>query len=342
MNIDVLIIGQGIAGTVLGETFFQKGKTVLFIDQGHQKSSSIIASGMYNPVGFKRINKTWMIEELLPFSENFYQQLNKKLGHDFIHTYEILKFFANEAYRTAWDNAAENNGYMSKSEINYSNPLVKNEFGFGRVVNCGRLELKIMLKQYRSYLQTKRAILHESYNPDLLDIKAGKYRDINFKHLIFCQGHEGAENKYFNNLPLQKTKGELLRIKAVDLQSFDLLNKGFFVVPVGNDEYVVGSTYSWTDSTPHPTKEGKNQILEKLKKLYKGSFDVIEHSAGIRPTLPDRKPLIGLHPEHKNLGIFNGLGSKGVLIAPFFSNHFAEHLLHKRPLNPEVDINRFN
>ncbi len=342
MRVDVLIVGQGIAGTVLGETLVQKGQKVRYIDQGHQKSSSIIAAGMYNPMGFKRVNKTWMIDDLLPFSQNFYQQLSEKLAQNFIRTYDILKFFATESYKEMWDKSAEHIEYISTSEITHSNELINNDFGYGRVVNCGRLELKRMLVQYRQHLIAHNNLQEEAFTKNLLDIEAGSYGDTQFNYLIFCQGHEGCENTYFNHLPLQKTKGELLRIKSRNLKSANLLNRGFFIVPVGNDQYDVGSTYNWADQTIKPTADGRDQILSKLRKLYKGTFEVVEHRAGLRPTVVDRRPLIGMHPVHNKLGIFNGLGSKGVLLAPFFANQFAEHLLQKRSLNPEVDINRFN
>ena len=342
MDVDVLIVGQGIAGTVLGETLIEKGQKVCFIDQGHQKASSIIAAGMYNPMGFKRVNKTWMIDDLLPFSKKFYNRLSEKLAYNFIRTYDILKFFANESYRDMWDESAEHIAYILRSETKYPNDLINNACGYGKVVDCGRLELRRMLVQYREWLIASNNLKEEIFDKNLLDIEACEYGSIRFKFLIFCQGHEGCENTYFKHLPLQKTKGELIRIKSADLQSANLLNKGFFIVPVGNDEYDVGSTYNWGDETVQPTAEGKNQILSKLRKLYRGTFEVVEHRAGLRPTVADRRPLIGLHPVHQKLGIFNGLGSKGVLLAPFFANQFAEHLLQKRSLNPEVDINRFN
>jgi glycine/D-amino acid oxidase-like deaminating enzyme len=342
METDVLIIGQGLAGTVLGETFVQRGKSVFFIDQGHEGASSMVAAGMMNPMVFKRINKSWKVDDLLPTAVSFYKTLEQKIGQNMFCEYNILKFFANEAYKNAWNSKVDDNKYINKAEEQYPNKLISNDYGFGRVTNCSRVVLSSMLTTYRDQLRSENALLEETFEPKHLNIEKGHYKDIKFSWVVLCLGHTGAVCELFGWLPLRKTKGELLKIKAVQMKSDDLLNKGFFVVPVGNDEYVVGSTYDWNDKTTNPTQQGKNQIEEKLSKLYAGSYEIIEHTAGLRPTVIDRRPLIGLHPRHKNLGIFNGLGTKGVLIAPYFASQFADQLLTGAKLNAEVDIKRFN
>ena len=71
-------------------------------------------------------------------------------------------------------------------------------------------------------------------------------------------------------------------------------------------------------------------------------FEVVDHKAAVRPTVKERRPFIGIHPNHKQIGIFNGLGAKGVLLAPFFASHFSEYLLGKTELMKEIDVKRFN
>ena len=55
----------------------------------------------------------------------------------------------------------------------------------------------------------------------------------------------------------------------------------------------------------------------------------------------DRRPVIGCHPEEDRVAIFNGLGTKGVSLAPYFSDLFAQHLVENRQLCSEVDVRRF-
>lgn len=340
---DILIVGQGLAGTVLCEAFLQSGSSVHVVDQGFDSASSVVAAGMYNPVVFKRLNKGWMADELLPAAVSLYTEMERKLDLSLVRSYSILKFFPNDDYRKLWEEAIlKGNQYICTPGDEYNNPLIRNDFGFGRVTQCGRVVLKDMLSSYRTYLNSIGAITEEPFDFDALDIEAGTYKGLKFGKVIFCQGHAGVNNPYFADLPLQKTKGELLKIRAKEINSEDLLNKGFFLVPLGNDEYLVGSTYDWQDKTTEPTVEGKRKILEKLERLYTGPYEVIDHTAGLRPTVKDRRPLIGLRGKNRQFGIFNGLGTKGVLLTPYFARQFVEHVKVGATLNPEVDISRFN
>ncbi|MFT7612576.1 MAG: glycine oxidase [Parvicellaceae bacterium] len=342
MQFDVLIVGQGLAGTVLGEKFLQEGKSVYFIDQGFENASSVVAAGMYNPVVFKRVNKSWMVDEILPVALDFYHQFSEKLKAELIYPHQILKFFANEEYRKMWVNELGKVQYLGTVEDQYENKDVINDFGFGRVTSAGRVVLKDMLTLFRDQLKSTNCLLEEKFDYDLFTPELNTYKGINYERIVFCQGHEGQDNNLFNWLPLQTAKGELLHIHAPNINSKDLLNKGFFILPIGDDNYVLGSTYSWKDKTNDPTDEGKEQVLEKFKKLYKGPFKITKHTAGIRPTVSDRRPLVGWHPEYKNIGIFNGLGAKGVMLAPYFADQLVASLDSDDVIHSEVDIQRFN
>jgi glycine/D-amino acid oxidase-like deaminating enzyme len=48
-----------------------------------------------------------------------------------------------------------------------------------------------------------------------------------------------------------------------------------------------------------------------------------------------------VHPEHDQLLVFNGLGTKGVMLAPYFANKMARFTLKDEPLPEEVNISRF-
>jgi len=159
--------------------------------------------------------------------------------------------------------------------------------------------------------------------------------------VIFCEGYRVLDNPFFKQLPFTHAKGEILTIYAKKLKLDKILSKGIFILPIGNHFFKVGSTYNWNDLDEKPTEHGKNEIVDKLEKIIGTSFEIISHRAGIRPTVIDRRPILGFHPVFANLGILNGLGTKGVSLAPFFANHFVEFLEDGKPLLPEVDINRF-
>lgn len=115
----------------------------------------------------------------------------------------------------------------------------------------------------------------------------------------------------------------------------------FFRISLENGLKRVGSTYSWHDLETGPTESAKNELLEKLQKLIqKKDSKVIIHKSGVRPATKDRKPLLGKHPEHESVYIFNGLGAKGVSLAPYFSKMMVELLLGGNEPQKEVNINR--
>lgn len=148
-------------------------------------------------------------------------------------------------------------------------------------------------------------------------------------------------NPYFKELPLDFAKGEIITIKAPELNIDYVLKSSIFVVPEGNDLYSVGATYNWKDDTNLITVEAKNELISKLKNLITCNFEVVKHVAGIRPTVKDRRPLVGVHSKYKNIAILNGLGTRGVMIGPFVAKQLFEHLHEGKPLDNEIDIQRF-
>jgi glycine/D-amino acid oxidase-like deaminating enzyme len=168
------------------------------------------------------------------------------------------------------------------------------------------------------------------------------YGNIVASKVIFCQGHENGANPYFQYLPFKQAKGEVLIIEKKDLLLDDILHNGINIVPYGEHTYWVGSTFNWSDLSTKTTSEGKETLQKQLDETIIGDYKIIKHWAGIRPTVKDRRPMLGLHNKHPQIGIFNGLGTRGVMLAPYFSNQLVQHILHRKSLDREVDIQRFN
>ena len=153
------------------------------------------------------------------------------------------------------------------------------------------------------------------------------YDNIKSKHIVFAEGFGLQQNPFFNYLSLDGTKGELLIIKAENLNLDMIINASIFILPMGNNLYKIGATYNWNDKTNETTDEGKNELLEKLKTLINCDFEIIEHLAGVRPTVKDRKPLLGNHHLFPNYYVLNGLGTRGVMLAPWLANMLFEFVL---------------
>lgn len=167
------------------------------------------------------------------------------------------------------------------------------------------------------------------------------YQDLKARHIIFCEGYQGAHNPYFQWLPFSLNKGEVLDVQLQLSQQAYIYNKGVYVVGVGQDRWRVGATYNWRQVDEALTAEGRQELERKLEGLLKKPFRVVAQRAGIRPAVRDRRPLLGRHPALPQLSIFNGLGSKGVMMAPYLAHHFSLYLTGEQELLPEVNILRY-
>ena len=346
---DYIIVGQGIAGTILAHTLLKEGKTVLIIDEGLEHAASTIAAGLYNPVVFKRLVKSWMADELIPFMDAFYQDTEQLLQTKFYHKKQIVKLFADNTEKEFWlkKSKEEAGNYLSpKITPDFLKDSIENPYGSAEVNAAGNLDMRVFLTAFRNYFLQKGCLLQQKFEYGDLSVSENSvtYCNTDAHKIIFCEGYQTINNPYFNWLPFKLTKGELITIQLKDGYSIPadkVINKGVFILPVGDNSYKVGATYEWTDLTIHPTDKGKSELIDKLKKVIRIPFDIIDHQAGIRPTVLDRRPLIGLHPSHPAIGIFNGMGTKGVMLAPYFAKQFSMFLDGRGNVPDEVNCLRF-
>ncbi|HEX8515289.1 MAG TPA: FAD-dependent oxidoreductase [Bacteroidia bacterium] len=347
---DYIIVGQGIAGTVLSYMLLKRGMKVLVVDDPSLSSASKIAAGLYNPVVFKRLVKSWMADELIPFMDEFYTSCERELKKKFYHKKQIIKLFAEPAEKEFWlkKSGDEVGKYLSKTGNDHSlDAIVHAPFGFAEVIRAGNLDTASFLLSFREYFREQDALMEEKFEYGALELLPGSvaYKENTAGKIIFCEGYKVIENPFFKELSFKLTKGEILTIKLEDgkiIPENKVINKGVFILPLSNGIYKVGSTYEWNDLGEAPTEKGKEELLEKLSRVLKVKFEVIGHQAGIRPTVSDRRPILGLHPVHPGLGIFNGMGTKGIMLAPYFADHLIRHLEEGQVLDKEVDLERFN
>jgi glycine oxidase len=345
-EVDYLIVGQGLAGTVLAHRLLQANKTVLIVDDIAQQSASEVAAGLYNPVVFKRLVKSWKVDELLPNMDEFYTQIEQLLGEQLYFKKSIVRFFSEEQEKTLWlKKCAEDVGTYLNPTINESfmNTELWNGCGSSETIGSGNLNVALFIHASRNYFSQNNNLIDEVFDYKALQLEENGivYKDILATKILFCEGHKTTENPYFSWLPFKLTKGEVITIHAPALKQLDkVINKGVFVLPIGNDLYKVGATYEWKDLSAEITETGKQELIDKLSKIVKVPYTIVEQRAGIRPTVNDRRPLIGLHPHYKNVGVFNGLGTKGVMLAPYFAQQFVDFLVSDKPLDDEVNILR--
>ena len=345
MKFDYLIVGSGLSGVMLCEALRKRGKSFKVISNKSQQAS-IVASGLYNPVVLKRFNKAWDAEKHLPVAMSAYEELELFLGIKIDYKLPIYRLFSSIAEQNNWIIASDKiplKPYLISNIKSNTNQNIYAPYGYGEVKNTGRIDTKLLLESYSNVLNNEKLISHESFEYDKLKIsKKIVYKGIESENIIFSEGFGVRQNPFFNYLPIEGTKGELIIINAPKLNSEVIIKSSVFIIPIGKNNYLVGSTYAWDDFNNDPTINAKNKLLNKLDKLVLCPYRVVYQRAGIRPTVIDRRPLVGQHKSHENLYILNGLGSRGVLIAPTVANALINFIEDELPLQKEINISRFD
>ncbi|WP_395044090.1 NAD(P)/FAD-dependent oxidoreductase [Flavobacterium sp.] len=345
MEYDYIIVGCGLAGIAFAETAINNGKSVYVFDNNSQNSSRI-AAGIYNPVILKRFTEVWQAKEQLQILEDFYLKIEEKLNTKFDYKIPLLRKFFSIEEQNNWFTASDKPNlinYLSNDLVFDVNKNIDAPFGFGKVNFTGFVDTKKLIEAYTNYLISVNCYSNYSfqYNNLILNDDFVVYENIKAKHIVFAEGFGMLLNPFFSTLPLDGAKGELLIIKSLDLKLEMVVKTAIFIIPLGNDLYKVGATYNWDDKTNIPTQQAKDELLVELKALIKCEFEVVNHLASIRPTVKDRKPMLGSHPIHKNMHIFNGLGTRGVMLAPAMAKMLYNTIEKNEPLDSYVDIKRF-
>ena len=345
MQVDYIIVGLGLAGLAFTKEL-EKNKKSYLVFEDYSQNSSIVAGGIYNPVVLKRFTPVWNASEQLEIALPFYEDLEIQFNKKYHFPIAIYRIFKSVEEQNNWFAACDNPGlskYMSTKLINEKHEGVLADFGYGKLLNTGRIDTKTLLEDYRDYLLNRELIRNESFQySELKIIENGlEYKDIKASKIVFCEGFGLKNNPYFNELPMQEAKGELITIHAPNLNVDFLIKSALFVLPLGDNLYKIGATFNWKDKTQLPTEEGKNELTTKLGSFINVPYKIVEHIAGIRPTVKDRRPLVGKHPKYPNLAVLNGLGTRGVMIAPTVAKALYNHLENGIELEKEISIARF-
>ena len=343
--IDYLIVGSGLAGISFAEIALHNGRSIMVLDNNSQNSSKI-AGGLYNPVILKRFSEVWKAQEQLTLMNEFYSLLESKLKCKVDFKRPILRKFFSVEEQNNWFAASDKialTPFLSTVLISKKFVGIDSPYGYGEVLQTGYVDTALLLNKYRLYLNDNNLFQQESFDYDALQIVSGgiQYKNTKAKHIVFAEGFGMHANPYFNNLPLDGTKGELFIIKAPQLNLDVIVNTSVFILPLGNDLFKVGATYNWRDKTDLPTEEGKTELMERIKEIITCDFEIIDHFAGVRPTVKDRRPLVGTHKYHKTIHILNGLGTRGVMLGPAMAKALFENIEFDIPLDKEINIDRF-
>jgi glycine oxidase len=345
---DMIIVGGGIAGCILAMQMHFQQKKVLLIDLPDLSSSSKVAAGIWNPVVFKRLSKSYLADELVPYLHSFYAACEQICPQSFVKLLPITKFLKEEQELLLWQNKKEKDlvEYLQDpvKGKSYQENFTHDYLAYAQLKHTGMIDTRIFLSSVQSFLKAQHSHLDETFDFNLLLLKSGEvhYKNYSTPYLVFCEGHLISQNPFFNYIPMKPVKGEVITIEAKQLHIKDIVNKGIFIQPLGNDRYKVGATYNWEDLSDIPSDIGVQYLENQLKKIVDIEYSILSKEAGIRPSVIDRRPLIGQHPKHSTLGLFNGFGTKAVMLAPYLSEIFYKFIYTNGQLPKEIDCQRFN
>ena len=345
MKVDCLIVGSGLAGLCFAETLVQKGRSFAVISDDSQ-SASEVAGGLYNPLILKRFTLAFQAAEQLDYAMPFYANVERRLRRQFDYKQEVVRILHEPAEQNRWFEARDRKGYerfMDETLLQNTTPQIKAPHRLARVLETGRLDTAAFRSAYREWLEAQGLLIQERFQYDRLEIKGDvlHYGVIEASHIVFAEGFGLKQNPFFNHLPLQGSKGELLTIHAPELREERVVKSSVFIIPLGNQHFRIGATYDNHNLNQETTDKAKDYLLSQLDKFLDTPYTVVAHVAGVRPSVSDRRPLVGQHHQHHQLWVLNGFGSRGVMIAPFASMALYQAIFEDQALPEELDIRRF-
>lgn len=345
MEVDYLIIGQGLAGSLLAWELIQRQKKVIIVDN-NQLNASLVAAGLINPVTGMRFVKAADVEKTLPFAINYYQQLALYFKQTFYIEKPMLRLLRNNKELVACNKRIKDPEYQPYlNGIISAHPDINSNYGILEQSLTGYLLTIPLLSALKNYFISLNAYINADIHYDEINLSPTlHWKNTYPKQIIFCEGHRATHNPWFSRLPFQPVKGEIITATANHKIQQNILNYGQWFIPLDNYQFRTGASFDRDNLDTNITSEARDTLLDVLKQVYPAlNIKQITHQqAGIRPTTLDKMPFVGRHPNYPDLIMFNGFGSKGSLQIPWHCQSLAEHLINNQPIANTSNIIRYS
>ena len=346
---DFFIIGQGLAGSLLAWRLITQGKKVLLIDPCHQQTTSRAAAGLINPVTGKRLVKSERVDEYLNSAKKLYNEFNTFFNENFIFEKPQLKIFRSEEDVLQWQQRKQDSTYDDFLGERFKSAdksfLTENSLGGFTQKQCSYLSTVPLLDKLRQFFMAKGSFIKAQLNLDELNLESNcvKWRKYKATKLIFCDGHHLQNNPWFSWLPLQPVQGEILTMETKHPLPEEIIQFGKWLLPLSKNRFKLGATWQWQPLDETATNKAFIELTQACHAVLPQLKDaqLIDTNVGIRPATKDKNPFIGLHPKQSQLLVFNGFGSKGSLLIPWYSECFSRYLLIGASLPKHADIARY-
>jgi glycine/D-amino acid oxidase-like deaminating enzyme len=344
---DFLIVGQGIAGSLLYHSLTKAGAECIVIDDNKLNSASRVAAGLVNPVTGRRLVKSWMIDQLLPVIAGQYSEIEKDYQRNLLYETGLTWHLpATDIVQAFEKRLATQTDFVYESNLEDSRSYFNFPFSAADIRPCFIVDVQLLLGLIRKKIADVGNLVTEAFEYEFLKVENNsiRYKNIHAAKIVFCEGGAGIHNPWFRRLPYSINKGEALILSIDNLPRTTIykFRQTLVPLPCTDNLWWYGSNYTWEFQDDSPTKQYAHAAERELKSWLKLPFTVIDHKAAIRYATVERRPFVGFHPQYLNVGIFNGWGTKGCSLIPYFADQFAQSITgSKATIDPEADIKRF-
>ncbi len=342
MQFNILIVGQGLAGTLLGSALEDADTPFSIVDDNRSESASKIAAGLIHPISGRRYVKAWNYDALLSVLKFFYGSIERKLDFKILHPHHVLLGLTSNKEENDLLSQAHRYEYEALlKRFVLSQDILSAHIKEIYAVQSYRLDIPILLEGFRQKWLREGKLQSTRLNYALISKSQGQwfYGGIAYSHVVFCEGAAVLQNPFFKHLPVIPNKGQMIWIES-DTWTLEHTLKHHLIVSGYGHRHWVGATYEWAFEDAYPTLLGKNELMSRLQAIVKVPYQVLAHQSGLRPTVQDRKPILASSPEHQGMWAINGFGTKGASMGPYVIKQFID-LLHDATSRNEFGTDRF-
>lgn len=341
-HIDYIIVGDGYAGLFLAHQLIKHNKSFVLFSEG-RKSASQVSAGIINPVVLKKFTTFWKAQEQIDFLKDTLAEIESYTGKNYLISSPIHRIFHDENEQKLWLKKSGNEELSAFLDQKFDHlEVVKNDFNTGKVNQSARLQVSGFFTDLFDFLEKNELLIKEKFDYGKVEPSEGIYKDLQFKNIIFCEGMGVKENPFFSDIAVVPNKGHHIKVKLSESIPEEItIKKKHFLFPTDNGLHFYGGTYDREQLHHHIDESAVTQLVNGLSEIYPYDFEVKEVNFGFRPTVKDRRPIIGRHEIHDNLYVFNGLGARGILNGCYFSHSLYQFIEDNIPLHEEVSSGRF-
>lgn len=326
MAAELLIVGQGLAGTWLGWECERAGIAFEIADAGGAPSASRISAGLINPITGQRFVKTWSVDERRDEVRASYAELEAGLGVQVWHDVRIWREFRDEAERRR---------FAAKEGAGRLRPWVREASDAGFWIDgAARVDVPSLLDAAQA-----RWVAAGRWRAERVDVERAAS---DYALVVDCTGAAARSVESWAGVPWETSAGEILEIRTAGLRPDVVRSRGHWLVASDARTAKAGATHRPRAERAEPTATGRGELEASVRELLGGAeFQTVGHAAAVRATLPDRRPVLGRHPRNERLAVFAGLGGKGAWFAPLLARLFVAHWRRGGPLPDSLRVERF-